>query len=115
MQDITDFADNLVLHLQRDNRHMTFTTTGVKGQLKVVDESRTSLNASYIASVKEVRHIFLDSVVNGWKINANLLFPSGLLGVAKELAAEYKQQQEAKEQEAKEHELTKEEELPENN
>ncbi len=87
-----EFPDNLVLHLERDSRSYKVYTTEDCGKFKVVFglSDRDAIITTSIHSLREIKQMFIDASVNEYKLKLNLLFKKGLIGVAKELAEEYK-------------------------
>lgn len=89
--DILEYADNLVLHLQRNKRSYKCYTTGDKDKIKVVYglSDYDVINDTKYMNLNEVKHLFVDSCINEYNIMTNLIFKKGLYGVAKELSDEY--------------------------
>ena len=90
MSNILEFADNLVLHLQRDRRSYKVITTGDANKFKVVNglwEGDSVIDTKYL-NMREVKQLFVDSCINGYDVKANIMFKEGLIGVARELAKE---------------------------
>lgn len=92
MEHILEFPDNLVLYLERDSRSYKVFTTEQKGKFKVLYglADKDSIIDSKMYSLREVKQLLIDASVNEYKLKLNLLFKNGLMGVAKELAEEYR-------------------------
>jgi hypothetical protein len=103
--DITSFADNLVLHLERDYMSCKAYTTEEPDVFKVVTGMSHMDGIVYTdkLNLKELKQLFVDKSVNGYSLKLNLVFKAGLFGIAKELAAEY---QERKKREAEQTQST---------
>lgn len=91
--DLLDFPDNLVLHLMRDTRSYKVFTTDEKDKFKVLYglSDKDSIVDTKFYTLREVKQLFIDASVNEYNLMLNLLFKRGLLGVAKELAEEFRQ------------------------
>jgi hypothetical protein len=89
--DLLDFPDNMVLHLERDYRSYKVFTTEERSKFKVLYgmSDKDGIIDTKFNTLREVKQIFIDASVNGYELKFNLLFKQGLMGVAKELAAEY--------------------------
>jgi hypothetical protein len=90
MADVFDFADNLILHMEREKRSLKFYTTEERDNFKIVNGlwNGDSVIDTKFCNLRELKQYLIDSVVNGYEIKLNMAFKQGLLGVAKELAAE---------------------------
>lgn len=96
---LLDFADNVVLHLQRGSRSIKVITTGEEDRFKVeqgLADGDSIVDTSY-CTYKDARHVYINGMVNGYTQKLNLMFKKGLFGVAKELSNEYEARQKAKE------------------
>lgn len=90
--DILDFPDNMVLHLERDSRSYKVFTTEERNKFKVIYglSDKDSIIETEYHNLREVKQILIDASVNGYSLKFNLLFKQGVMGVAKELAEEYR-------------------------
>lgn len=90
--DIIEYADNLVLHLQRNKRSYKCFTTCDKDKFKVIYglSDYDVINDTKYMNLNEIKQLFVDSCINDYNIVTNLIFKKGLYGVAKELSEEYK-------------------------
>lgn len=100
MTDILDYPDNVILHLERDRRSLKCFTTDEKNKFKVINglyEMDSVIDTKYY-TVRDLKQLLVDSIINGYVLKMNLIFKQGVHGVVKELAAErqeyLKQQQE---------------------
>lgn len=90
MSDILDFADNLILHLERDKHSYKCYTTDERNKFKIVKGLSIYdgvIDIKFI-NYNELKQLFVDSCINGYEIKINLAFKKGLFGTAKELADE---------------------------
>lgn len=92
MDQLLDFPDNLVLHLEREFRSYKVFTTEQREKFKVVYglSDKDSIVDTKIYSLREVKQLFVDASINEFILKLNLLFKKGLMGVAHELAEEYR-------------------------
>ncbi len=92
MEHLLQFSDNLVLDLERDSRSYKVYTTEEMGKFRVLYglADRDAIVITFFYNLKEVKQMFIDASVNDYKLKLNLLFKNGLMGVAKELAEEYR-------------------------
>ncbi len=99
MTDVLDYPDNVVLHLERDRRSLKCFTTDEKNKFKVINglyEMDSVIDTKYY-TVRDLKQLLVDSIINGYVLKLNLIFKQGVHGVVKELAAEreeYLKQQE---------------------
>lgn len=100
MTDILDYPDNVILHLERDRRSLKCFTTDEKNKFKVINglyEMDSVIDTKYY-TVRDLKQLLVDSIINGYVLKLNLIFKQGVHGIVKELAAErqeyLKQQQE---------------------
>lgn len=102
--DICNFADNLVLELAVPNsrRRIKVITTGEPNKFKCVKgvAGITIYDETEIISLQDCKHLVVDSVVNGFVLEKNMLFQQGFMGLCRELSLLYQEQQK-KEAEAK--------------
>jgi hypothetical protein len=95
--DITKYADNLVLelHMPGTRRYIKVITTGETDSFKFERsvQGLTVYDETEYITYQQCKHLLVDSVVNGFELTKNLLFPQGFMGVARELAALYREQQ----------------------
>jgi hypothetical protein len=87
-----DYPDNLVLHLERDSRSYKVYTTEEQDVFKVLYglADRDAIITTSMNNLREIKQMFVDASINEYQLKLNLLFRKGLMGVAKELAEEYK-------------------------
>lgn len=92
MEQLLEFPDNLVLHLERDTRSYKVFTTEQREKFKVLYglADKDSIVDTKIYTLREVKQMFVDASINEYKLRLNLLFKKGLYGVAKELAEEFR-------------------------
>jgi hypothetical protein len=99
MTDILDYPDNVILHLERDRRSLKCFTTDEKNKFKVINglyEMDSVIDTKYY-TVRDLKQLLVDSIINGYVLKLNLIFKQGVHNVVKELAAEreeYVKQQE---------------------
>ena len=99
MTDILDYPDNVILHLERDRRSLKCFTTDQKDKFKVINglyEMDSVIDTKYY-TVRDLKQLLVDSIINGYVLKLNLIFKQGVQNVVKELAAErqeYVKQQE---------------------
>lgn len=94
MTDFLDFPDNLILHLERDRRSYKCFTTDKREYFKVINglyEKDSVIDTKFI-NIRELKQLFVDSVINGYTLKFNLIFKEGFHGVVNELAAERRKQ-----------------------
>jgi hypothetical protein len=105
MENITSYADNLILHLERDGMTCKVYTTEDPNVFKSMTgmSYMDGITNTDKLNLRELKQLFVDHSVNGYSLKLNLVFKEGLFGVAKELAAEY---QERKKREAEKQEQT---------
>lgn len=90
MTDILDYPDNLVLHLEREQRSYKIFTTEKRGTFKVIHGLSIKdgvIDTSYI-NEKQLKQMMVDNVINGYDIKTNLAFKKGFHGIVNELAKE---------------------------
>ena len=91
---LLNFPDNLVLHLERDRRNIKVFTTEKRLHFKVLYglwDADSVVDTTYI-DLRQLKQLLVDSCINGFTIKSNMIFEKGLLGVAKELAKEREEQ-----------------------
>jgi hypothetical protein len=95
MTDFLDYADNLILHLERDNRSIKCFTTEDNNKFKILNglSHLDSITNKYYITLKELKQLLVDSVVNGYTLKLNLVFKQGINGIVNELANEYKKRE----------------------
>ena len=90
MESHLDYPDNLVLHLERDKHSYKCFTTDDRNRFKVIKGLSIYdgvIDTKFITE-RELKQLFIDSCINGYELKTNLVFKKGMLGIAKELAAE---------------------------
>ena len=90
MESHLDYPDNLVLHLERDKYSYKCFTTEERNKFKVIKGLSIYdgvIDTKFITE-RELKQLFIDESINGYQLKTNLVFKKGLLGIAKELAAE---------------------------
>lgn len=95
MNEILDYPDNLVLHLERDRRSYKAFTTDKRGVFKIINGlwiGDSVIDTKYI-NERELKQLLVDSCINGYQIRTNLAFKEGLFGLARELASEFNESQ----------------------
>lgn len=94
MSDFLDYPDNLVLHLERDRRSYKCFTTDKKEQFKIISglSEMDSIIDTKLYTLRELKQLLVDSVINGYTLKSNLIFKQGFHGVVNELAAERREQ-----------------------
>lgn len=95
--DIRNFADNVVLEMRLPNtrKYIKVTTTGETDKF-IIDrniQGVTTYDESETITYQECKHLVVDAVVNGYVLEKNMLFPQGFMGLCRELAAMYREQQ----------------------
>lgn len=98
--DYLDFADNLVLHLEREKRSLKIYTTEERGKFKIVNGLSVydSVIDTKFINERELKQLFVDSCINQYELKQNMIFKKGLLGIAKELAIERQEKLKLEEQ-----------------
>ena len=94
MSDFLDYPDNLILHLERDRRSYKCFTTDQKDKFKIINglsEKDSVIDTKYY-TLRELKQLMVDSVINGYTLKSNLIFKQGIHGVVNELAAERREQ-----------------------
>jgi hypothetical protein len=92
--DICNFADNIVLELALPNsrRRIKVITTGNPDEFKC--ERGVAGISVYeekeLLTLRAVKQLLVDSVVNGFVLETNKLFQKGFYGVCQELASEHR-------------------------
>lgn len=99
MDNILNFPDNLILHLERDKRSYKVFTTDKLDHFKVINglwQGDSVIDTSYVG-LRYLKQLMVDSCINGYEVKTNLIFKQGLYGLAKELAKEREEQLKAQE------------------
>jgi hypothetical protein len=94
MSDFLDYPDNLILHLERDRRSYKCFTTDQKDKFKIINglsEKDSVIDTKYY-TLRELKQLMVDSVINGYTLKSNLIFKQGIHGIVNELAAERREQ-----------------------
>lgn len=90
MTDMLDYPDNVILHLERDRRSLKCFTTDEKNKFKVINglyEKDSIIDTKYY-TVRDLKQLLVDSLINGYVLKLNLIFKQGVYNVVKELAEE---------------------------
>ena len=85
-----DYPDNVILHLERDRRSLKCFTTDEKNKFKVINglyEKDSIIDTKYY-TVRDLKQLLVDSLINGYVLKLNLIFKQGVYNVVKELAEE---------------------------